>query len=89
MRDLSYVSLCPGKDTNLALQNTVLTNIGSNRNEKAETNYKQNKDRQNEKQKNTGNMWDPNNNIQGTEEKKRVEYAHTMNVGRQLSKEGT
>ena len=43
------------------------TNTGNNRNENAKKNYKQNKGRQNEKRKNTGNMWDPNNNILGTE----------------------
>ena len=65
------------------------TNIGSNRNENVEKNYKQNKGRQHEKRKNTGNMWDPKNNILGTEEKNRMEYAHSANGGRSLSKGGT
>ena len=34
-------------------------------------------------------MWDPNNNILGTEEKNRMECAHITNGGRSLSKGGT
>ena len=34
-------------------------------------------------------MWDPNNNILGTEEKNRMLYEHITNVGRSLSKGGT
>ena len=65
------------------------TNTGINQKEDAEKNYKQNKERQNGKRKNTGNMWDPKNNILGTEEKNRMEYAHITNVGKSLSKERT
>ena len=49
--------------------------IGSNWNENTEKNYKQNKDGQNKKRKNTGNMWDPKHNIVGTKETRRTEWS--------------
>jgi hypothetical protein len=63
--------------------------IGSSGNEKAEKNFKPNKGGQNEKRKDTGNMWDSNNNILGTKEKNGMEYAHITNSGRSISKKGT
>ena len=54
-----------------------------------EKNYKQNKDGQNEKLKNTGNMWDPKHNIVGTKEKNRMEHAHIENGRRSTSKKST
>ena len=50
------INLC-SRNTNWYGKNYAT--IGSNWNENTEKNYKQNKDGQNEKRKNTGNMWDP------------------------------
>jgi len=50
---------------------------------------KQNKDGQNEKRKNTGNMWDPKHNIVGTKEKNRMEHAHIENGRRSTSKKSS
>ena len=61
----------------------------SNWNENTEKNYKQNKDGQNEKRKNTGNMWDSKHNIVGTKEKNRMEHAHIENGRRSTSKKSS
>ena len=85
MRDgigLKYLKMMPIHKKNYA-------NIGSNRNENTEKNYKQNKDGQNEKRKNTENMWDPKNNIVGTKEKNRMEHAHIENGRRSTSKKSS
>jgi hypothetical protein len=44
-----------------------------------------NTDGQDEKRKNTGNMWDPQHNLLGTEKKKGMEHAHVTNDGRSIS----
>ena len=49
----------------------------------------QNKDGQNEKRKNTGNMCDPKHDIVGTKEKNRMEQAHIENGRRSTSKKRT
>jgi hypothetical protein len=65
------------------------TNIRSYGNENTEKNPKQNRDRQEKKRKNTGNMRDPEHNLLGTEKKNGMEHSHVTNDGRSISEEGT